>query len=91
MWGFFSGAHWNTNAPVFNADWTLKESGKQYIDLVYNKWRTRLRGTTGVDGSFSARAYYGDYDVSVNAGGKIKTVEAHWYKGRNNTIAVVLD
>jgi GH35 family endo-1,4-beta-xylanase len=91
MWGFFSGSHWNANAPVFDSGWNLKESGKQYIDLVYNKWRTRLRGTTGADGSFLARAYYGDYDVSVNTGGKTKTVEAHWYKGQNNTTVIVLD
>jgi GH35 family endo-1,4-beta-xylanase len=91
MWGFFSGSHWNDNAPVFDSGWNLKESGKQYIDLVYHKWRTRLRGTTGADGSFHARAYYGDYDVSVNAGGNTKTVEAHWYKGQNNTIVITLN
>jgi GH35 family endo-1,4-beta-xylanase len=91
MWGFFSGAHWNANAPVFNTDWSLKESGKQYIDLVYNKWRTRLKGTTDADGAFRARAYFGDYDVSISAGGKTKTIEARWYKGQNNTTVVVLD
>ena len=91
VWGFFSGSHWNNNAPVFNADWSLKESGKQYIDLVYNKWRTRLKGSTGEDGSFRAQAYYGDYDVSVEAGGKSKTVEAHWHRGQNNTLVVVLE
>jgi GH35 family endo-1,4-beta-xylanase len=91
MWGFFSGSHWNANAPLFNADWSLKESGKQYIDLVYNKWRTRLRGTTDGDGAFIARAYYGDYDITVSAGGKTKTLEARWYRGQNNTLVVVLD
>jgi hypothetical protein len=58
---------------------------------VYNKWRTRIKGSTGADGTFRARAYYGDYDVSVSANGKTKTVETHWYKGQNNTIVVTLE
>jgi uncharacterized repeat protein (TIGR02543 family) len=92
MWGFFSGSHWLDNAPVFNADWSLKESGIQYIDLVYNKWRTRTRGTTGADGSCVLRGFYGDYDITVSANGKTKTVEdARFYKGQNNTITVVLN
>jgi GH35 family endo-1,4-beta-xylanase len=90
MWGFFSGSHWLNNAPVFNNNWSLKESGKQYIDLVYNKWRTRTSGTTGDDGFCVFRGYYGDYDITVSAGGKTKTVEARCYKGQNNTITVVL-
>jgi GH35 family endo-1,4-beta-xylanase len=91
MWGFWSGNHWRSNAPVFNADWSLKESGIQYIDLVYNKWRTRTRGTTDAEGSCALRGFYGDYDITVSANGKTKTVEARCYKGQDNTITVVLD
>jgi GH35 family endo-1,4-beta-xylanase len=91
MWGFFSGSHWLDNAPVFDANFGLKESGKQYIDLVYNKWRTRETGVTGADGACTVRGYYGDYDITVSANGKTKTVEARCYKGRDNTITVVLE
>jgi GH35 family endo-1,4-beta-xylanase len=91
MWGFFSGSHWLDNAPVFNADWSLKESGKQYIDLVYNKWRTRETGGTGADGACTVRGYYGDYDITVSANGKTKTVEARCYRDGDNTIIVVLE
>jgi hypothetical protein len=91
MWGFFSGSHWLNNAPVFDANFGLKESGKQFIDLVYNKWWTRENGVSGGDGLCAFRGYYGDYDITVSAGGKTKTVEAHCYKGRDNTITVVLD
>jgi hypothetical protein len=92
MWGFFSGSHWLGNAPVFNGDWTLKESGRQYIDLVYNKWRTRASGITDDEGKCTIRGFYGDYDITVSAGGKTKTVEdASFYKGQNNTITVVLN
>ncbi|MDR1788200.1 MAG: endo-1,4-beta-xylanase [Treponema sp.] len=93
MWGFWSNAHWTNNAPIFNADWSLKESGRQYIDLVYNKWRSRLSGVTGADGTFSARVYYGDYDITVTAAdGKTATAESvHWYKGQNNTTVVIVE
>jgi GH35 family endo-1,4-beta-xylanase len=91
MWGFFSGAHWLDNAPIFDANFGLKESGKQYIDLVYNKWWTRESGPVGADGVFRARGFYGDYDITVSANGKTKTVEAHCYKGQDNTITVTLD
>jgi GH35 family endo-1,4-beta-xylanase len=91
MWGFFTGDHWLNNAPVFDANFGLKESGKQYIDLVYNKWWTRESGTTGADGAYSVRGYYGDYDITVSANGKTQTVEARCYKGQDNIITVVLE
>jgi len=91
MWGFWSGAHWRSHAPVFNVDWSLKESGKQYIDLVYNKWLTNESGRTGADGTCRFRGFYGDYDITVSAGGKTKTVEARFYKGGDNTVTVVLE
>jgi len=91
MWGFTGGSHWHNNAPVFNADWTLKESGKQYIDLVYNKWRTNESGRTGEAGAYRFRGFYGDYDITVSAGGKTKTVEARFYKGGDNTVTVTLE
>ncbi len=91
MWGFWDGAHWLTNAPVYTKDWTLKKSGQQYIDLVYNKWWTQEAGKTGADGTYSVRGYYGDYDITATANGKSKTVVANCYKGQDNTIVIVLD
>ena len=91
MWGFWSGSHWLDNAPIFNADWSLKESGKQYIDLVYNKWWTQENDTTGYDGTCIINGYYGDYDITVMANGKTKTVQARFYKDNDNSITVVLE
>jgi len=92
MWGFNSGNHWLRNAPIFNEDWTLKESGRQYIDLVYNKWWTQESGVTDEDGKYSVRGYYGDYDITVYTDdGRMKTIEAHCYKGQDNTFVITLD
>ena len=90
-WGFWSGSHTNNNAPIFNEDWSLKESGRQFIDLVYNKWWTNESGLTGSDGKCTVRGYYGDYDITVTAEGKTKTVSVPCYKGANNNITIVLD
>ena len=90
-WGFWSGSHWLNNAPIYNADWSLKDSGKQYIDLVYNKWWTQESGATSSNGKYSTVGYYGDYDITVSANGKTKTIEARCYKGQNNTITITLD
>ncbi len=88
MWGFWD-ARW-TDAPLFFDDWSLKPSGEQFADLVYNKWWTEEAGTTGTDGTFSTRGYYGDYDITVTANGQSKTVQAQCYKGNDNTIVVTL-
>ncbi|MBE7053618.1 MAG: hypothetical protein E7391_05010 [Ruminococcaceae bacterium] len=91
MWGFWDGSHWLNNAPLFTKDWKLKKSGEQYIDLVYNKWLTKEEGITGKDGAYNVRGFYGDYDVTVSANGKTKTVTASFNKNSNNTLEVVID
>jgi len=90
MWGFWSSPN-QPNKPVFHEDWTLKESGIQYIDLVYNKWWTKENGITGEDGKYHLSGFFGDYDITVTANGKTKTVEAQFYKNQNNTITVVME
>ena len=91
MWGFWSGSHHAQNAPIFNADWTLKESGKQFIDLVYNHWFTQESGVTNIDGKYNTRGYYGDYDISVTVNKKVKVVKASFYKGQKDTILITVE
>ncbi|MDR1788197.1 MAG: endo-1,4-beta-xylanase [Treponema sp.] len=91
MWGFFSGDHWLNNAPIFDPNFGLKESGKQYVDLVYNKWFTRTGGAVNKDGVYKTRGFYGDYEVTVTAGGKTKTVEARFLRGGEGRLNVVMD
>ncbi|MBE7053557.1 MAG: hypothetical protein E7391_04700 [Ruminococcaceae bacterium] len=90
MWGFWDGSHWLKNAPVFDDDWSLKESGKQYIDLVYNKWWTQEDGKTAADGTYATKGYYGDYLITASKDGKTATADVKCYKGNDNTIEIVL-
>lgn len=70
MWGFWDGAHWKRNAPLFRRDWSLKPSGQVWRDLVYDQWWTRAEGVTDERGRFEVRGFLGDYEVEVSAGGQ---------------------
>lgn len=71
LWGFWDGAHWMNNAPIFRRDWSVKPSGQAYLDLVHNRWRTDAEGTTGSDGAWLVRGFLGDYTVTaVTADGR---------------------
>ena len=76
MWGFWDGQHWINNAPMFNRDWSLKPAGRQYIDLVFQQWWTKLEGMTDAQGRFSGRGYLGDYILTITHDGLTKTVPA---------------
>ena len=73
MWGFWDGAHWFDNAPLFEEDWSLKPSGQAYFDLVYNEWWTEEEDFTDGAGSYSLRGFKGRYEVTVNCDGQIYT------------------
>ncbi len=69
MWGFWDGNHWRGDAPLYRQDWSLKPSGEAFLQLVFDDWWTNVEGQTGTDGTFSARGFLGDYDVSVTHDG----------------------
>jgi hypothetical protein len=51
---------------------------------------TNANGKTGGEGTSSTRGFLGDYEISVKAGGKTKTVRATLCKG-GASIECVLD
>ena len=92
MWGYADNTHWLKNAPILrksNDMSTIKPSGEQFIDLVYNKWWTREEGKTGEDGIYSVRGYYGDYDITVTKGGASKTVQTSVSKYKDDNTVIV--
>ena len=66
MWGFWDGAHWTHNAPIFNEDWSLKPSGEAFIDQVFNQWWTNFFWLTNDNGELETRAFKGIYKITVN-------------------------
>lgn len=71
MWGFWDGAHWHGNAPMFYEDWTLKPAGATFIDLVYNEWWTEESGATNANGIFTLRGYKGAYKITIDCGDEV--------------------
>ncbi len=71
MWGFWDGAHWHGNAPMFYEDWTIKPAGQAFVDLVYGDWWTEEGGATDVNGEYAIRGYKGEYQVTIDCGTSI--------------------
>jgi endo-1,4-beta-xylanase len=90
MWGFWDGAHWHKNAPLYRQDWSLKPAGEAYRELVLATWRSNLRGKSDAAGAFKARAFLGSYEITVAHGGKTKTVPFA-LEPRSGAVTVKLD
>jgi len=75
MWGFWDGAHWRRNAPLYRKDWSLKPAGEAYRDLVLKAWRTDEVAKTDAAGTYKTRAFLGKYALKVSSGGQSKTIE----------------
>lgn len=76
-------------SAFFNADWSENPHGKAYEDLVLRQWWTRTSGKTTRQGVFDTRGFLGDYDVTVTAGGKTKSLKAQLPKS-GTVVKVVL-
>jgi len=75
MWGFWDGSHWKRNAVMYRADWSLKPGGQAFKDLVLGKWETEAIGDTDARGVFQTRGFKGQYDITVQAGGRTRSVK----------------
>ena len=74
LWGFWEAQDWLPDAALFHKNWSIKPNGQVWKDLVLRKWRTNAIGKSGGDGVFSTRAFLGDYELTVTAGGQSHTV-----------------
>jgi GH35 family endo-1,4-beta-xylanase len=70
IWGFWEGDHWKPNAAMLRRDWSEKPNYKTWMNLIYHDWWTDETGATGADGMAQARAFYGDYKITVTVNGK---------------------
>ena len=74
MWGFWEGRHWKPSAALWRKDWSAKPNGQVWQDLILKEWWTNADGKTNRAGAYTARGFFGDYEVTVTAGGKTKSV-----------------
>lgn len=90
LWGFWDGAHWQNNAPLFRSDWSLKPSGEAWRSLIYGAWWTEAAGETDASGVYAARGFYGDYEATVTFAGVSQTVPVSFLKDGSRRVSVVL-
>ncbi|TYP73158.1 GH35 family endo-1,4-beta-xylanase [Paenibacillus methanolicus] len=90
LWGFWDGAHWQNNAPLFRGDWSLKPSGEAWRSLIYDTWWTETAGQTDASGVYAARGFYGEYDITVTHNGVSQTVPASFLKEGSRRVSVTL-
>ena len=77
-WDMNDGMWLKAPSGLVRKDLTPKPSYKALFELIQNQWMTRLEGETDQTGLFQVNAFYGDYEVSVAAGGKeSKTMIVH--------------
>lgn len=89
MWGFWEGAHWRPQAAMYRRDWSEKPNGEAFRRLVHDEWRTRGEGLTDRDGRFTARAFYGRYEITVSRGSASRTADVDHRRGGEATIVRV--
>lgn len=90
MWGFWDGEHWLNDAPIYYKDWSLKPSGKVWIDLTSKQWWSNLKGQSDTNGTFKDRGFLGSYEATVKLGNRSKTVKFDLPK-EGKIVKVVLD
>jgi len=90
MWGFWAGQHWKPDAALYDRDWTIRPHGKVWMDLVSKEWWTDAAARTDARGACKVRGFLGEYEVTVEAGGKTKTVRATLAKP-GATVTVAMD
>ncbi|MFC1586499.1 endo-1,4-beta-xylanase [Fibrobacterota bacterium] len=73
MWGFWAGAHWRPDCALFDLDWTMREHGRAWIDLVHGQWSTKVSGATDDQGVYQARGFLGDYQLAIRVGDSLWT------------------
>lgn len=90
MWGFWDGEHWLHDAPIYYKDWSLKPSGKVWIDLTSKQWWSNFKGQSDTNGAFKNRGFLGSYEATVKLGNRSKTVKFDLPK-EGKIVSVVLD
>ncbi|MFK7949916.1 MAG: endo-1,4-beta-xylanase [Saprospiraceae bacterium] len=65
MWGFWDGAHWLGNAPLYDMNWNPKPTHAVFTDLLFNQWWTDSTLTTDGNGNLDLRGFKGDYRITT--------------------------
>lgn len=89
MWGFWDGAHWLNNAPLYDDDWTPKATHTTFTDLLFNQWWTNETMTTDVNGNLTIRGFKGDYKIKTTLDGTTITADLELHNNVDTTLQLL--
>jgi endo-1,4-beta-xylanase len=73
LWGFWEEAHWRPDSALYTSDWTERDIGRAYRELVHETWQTNEVGVADADGNVAGRGFAGDYVVEDLSGRALGT------------------
>jgi GH35 family endo-1,4-beta-xylanase len=89
--GFWASNIYNPLVALYNPDWSPKPNALIYQDLIEHQWHTDVTGGTDNKGAYDARAFQGDYLVTVTVGGISKQVKVSMPTTAGASVTVVAD
>jgi len=84
-WGCFG------DGSILDANGKLTPVGEEIAYLMYDKWWTNTSGSAGSDGTYTTSGFFGNYNITVTANGRTKTVPASFlmYNGLRDFTVVM--
>ena len=73
-WTYWEGRAWRRTSALYSPDWTLRDHGEMYRELVYDRWWTEEAGQTDAQGTYATRGFKGNYEVAVSDNGRTRIV-----------------
>ncbi len=75
VWGAWDGRQWRNNGPIYAEDWSVKESGRAYFDLVKGEWWTDTTLVYTGEDEWEFPGFLGTYDLQVTYGDQVQVSE----------------
>jgi GH35 family endo-1,4-beta-xylanase len=67
-WGFWAKDHWRPTGAYYDSDWSLREHGEKFKELVFEEWWTEETGETNKDGVYTTNVFKGTHKVTAEKG-----------------------
>ncbi|PSQ05476.1 hypothetical protein BRC95_06905 [Halobacteriales archaeon QS_5_68_33] len=69
-WTFWEGLAWRQTSALYGEDWTRRDHGQMWRDLIYDQWWTDEQGWTDSSGNHTTNGFKGNYKVTASKDGE---------------------
>ncbi|MGL1956325.1 MAG: endo-1,4-beta-xylanase [Colwellia sp.] len=91
LWGFWQGRHWYPDAALYDLNWNEKPNAVAWKTLINDQWHSSFNGKTDEQGQYTARGFYGDYQVIFNYQDKSHSLTFSIDKNSDNNIVLMVE